>query len=60
MMLASVDAVYGVRHVQERCGQPTSDQGAHHAHDDVADEAVAPTAHHPAGQETSDQPDDEP
>ena len=55
-----VDAVHGIRHVQQRCGEEAADQGAHDAHDDVADEAVAATAHHLAGQPTSDQPNDDP
>ena len=55
-----VDAVDGIRDLQQRCGQEAADHGAHDAHDDVADEAVAAPAHHLAGQPTSDQPNDDP
>ena len=36
--------------------QPPADERAHHADDDVADEAV-PTAHHDGGEPARDQPD---
>ena len=45
----------------KKCGgEEAADHGAHYAHDDVADEAVATTAHDLAGQPTSNQPNDDP